>query len=95
MTFGEELRKLREQKGLSLRRLAMLCDVTPSYMSKVERDDCSIPSSEMIRRIAFYVGGDGDRMALRAGRIPEWIRKHLQNNVNQCVEFFESLDPQK
>lgn len=35
--FGETLRELRLEKGLSQEKLAELCDLTPNYISFLER----------------------------------------------------------
>lgn len=38
-TFGETLRKLREDGGMPLRKLAALLDIDQSTLSKIERDE--------------------------------------------------------
>lgn len=38
-TFGETLRKLREDDGMPLRRLAALLDIDQSTLSKIERNE--------------------------------------------------------
>lgn len=59
MTFGEKLRELMTERGLSLRKLAprVPCDV--GYLSKVSRD-LKVPSSDMVARLddALDVGGE-------------------------------------
>lgn len=38
-TFGEHIRKLREQFGLPLRKVAASLDIDPSTLSKIERGE--------------------------------------------------------
>lgn len=38
-TFGEKLRKLREENGMPLRKLASLLDIDQSTLSKIERNE--------------------------------------------------------
>ncbi|MEX1015090.1 MAG: helix-turn-helix transcriptional regulator [Candidatus Paceibacterota bacterium] len=46
-SFGEHIRKLREEKGLPLRKVAAVLDIDPSTLSKVERGERSA-NKEMI-----------------------------------------------
>ena len=56
MTLGEQLKKLRVDKGLSQPELAELASIEQSYLSKLENDK-SLPSNEVFRRLlnAFSV----------------------------------------
>jgi transcriptional regulator with XRE-family HTH domain len=38
-SFGSWFREVREQNGYTVRGMAKILEVTPSYLSKVERDD--------------------------------------------------------
>ncbi len=38
LSFGAELRRLREQRGLSLRKLARMIHYDPGHLSRVEND---------------------------------------------------------
>lgn len=57
-TFGEKLRDLMAERGLSLRKLAPRVPCDPGYLSKVARD-LQVPSREMAARIddALDAGG--------------------------------------
>lgn len=46
--FGEHLKSVREGKGLSLRRLADLCDLDNSNISKIEHGKFDIQLSTII-----------------------------------------------
>ena len=52
---GSQLRALRQKRGLSLRTLAELCDLSPNTISLIERGDSS-PSVSTLRRLATALG---------------------------------------
>ena len=50
--FGEKLRKLRKEKGFSIRKLSELSGVAHSYLSQVETGKRGIPKVETLEKIA-------------------------------------------
>ena len=81
--FGQFFKKMREKKGLSLRRFCVENNVDPGNMSKLERGLLSPPQSrEKLEEYAGYLhieeGSDDwyeffDLAAAEAGRIPQDI----------------------
>lgn len=69
--FGERLRRLREARRLSVRRLARLVAVSPSYLSRIERNHVPPPSERTIARIARALAVETDGLLATAGRVPE------------------------
>lgn len=53
MTIGENIRKTREQKGISQSNLARLAGVSNDYMNKIECDKVSNVGLEKLAAIAF------------------------------------------
>ncbi len=53
--IGTQLRALRRKRGLSLRGLAELCDLSPTTISLIERGDSS-PSVSTLHRLATALG---------------------------------------
>jgi len=51
VTFGELIKKLREDKGLPLRKVAAHLDIDPSTLGKIERNERSA-NKEMIEKFA-------------------------------------------
>jgi transcriptional regulator with XRE-family HTH domain len=49
--FGEKLKSLRQQRGLTMRQLGELLEVSDSYVSKMETGD-KIPNVVMVLRVA-------------------------------------------
>ena len=50
ITFGEMLRKLREDSEMPLRKLAALLDLDQSTLSKIERNERN-PNTELIEKV--------------------------------------------
>ena len=48
MSFGHTLRRFREARSLSLRELAKLCDVDHAYIHRLERDEKTAPSEQVV-----------------------------------------------
>jgi len=55
-TFGEILRKLREDRGLTLRQVEEKAKVSNAYLSQVERGERGIPSIRILTRLAEVYG---------------------------------------
>jgi len=51
VTFGEVIKKLREENGLPLRKVAAHLDIDPSTLGKIERNERSA-NKEMIEKFA-------------------------------------------
>jgi len=49
-SFGERLRRLRETKGLSVRQLAEMAEISPGFLSQIERS-LAQPSIGTLRKI--------------------------------------------
>ena len=48
MSFGHTLRRFREARSLSLREFAKLCDVDHAYIHRLERDEKTAPSEQVV-----------------------------------------------
>jgi transcriptional regulator with XRE-family HTH domain len=75
--FGQRIRQLRRQTGLSLRDLAPKVNVGFTYLSKVETgrlDFGSYPSEALIHKLAEALDADEDELLLLAEKIPTKIK---------------------
>lgn len=50
--FGEFLRNLREQRGLTLRDVEKSARISNAYLSQIERGDRGIPNFKILNRLA-------------------------------------------
>ena len=48
MSFGYALRNFRESRGLSLRELSKLCDTDHAYIHRLEKDEKTAPSDQVV-----------------------------------------------
>jgi len=56
LMFGHTLRMLRTTAGISLRNLAKKMDVSPAYLSQIERGKLPPPTHNRIAKIAETIG---------------------------------------
>lgn len=64
-TFGERIKRLREEKGLPQRKVAALLDIDTSLLAKYEKDTRQ-PSKELIMKIADLFAVNGDELYTEA-----------------------------
>lgn len=67
--FGREVRGERERSGISLRKLASLLDMSPSYLSKLERGLVAPPSEKFIESMSEILNIDRDYLMASAGKV--------------------------
>jgi HTH-type transcriptional regulator, competence development regulator len=67
--FGAFIRREREAKEIGLREMAKKIGVSPTYLSKVERDEFAPPAEDKVRAIAAIIKCDADDLLARAGRV--------------------------
>ena len=78
--FGAYVRQEREEREFGLRELAKMIGVSPTYLSKVERDEFPPPAEDKVRKIAKIFDIDVDELLALAGKVSsdlsEIIREH-------------------
>ena len=78
--FGAYVRQEREGREIGLREMAKKIGVSPTYLSKVERDEFSPPAEDKVRKIAEIFSIDVDELLALAGKVSsdlsEIIREH-------------------
>lgn len=84
--FGIRIKRLRKRHGYSLKTLANSLKVNYTYLSKIENNR-SIPSEEFIEKIAQVFNYDPEELKVRAGKIPEDIRKILRDNPKTVIDY--------
>jgi transcriptional regulator with XRE-family HTH domain len=52
--FGERLRKLREERGILLKEMAVELGVSPTYLSALEHGRRSKPNWSFVQRVIHY-----------------------------------------
>ena len=90
MRFGERVRQLRLQNGLTQGALAASLEVSMSYICKVENEKLQFgdyPSEKFIHKLAGELKADEDELLLLADKVPMSIRKRIR----QRPELFRKL----
>src|ERR1700736_5995900 len=67
--FGAFVRREREANEIGLREMAKMIGVSPTYLSKVERDEFPPPVEDKVKAIARIINCDADELLARAGRV--------------------------
>ena len=67
--FGAFIRRERESREIGLREMAKMIGVSPTYLSKIERDEFSPPAEDKVKAIAKIIACDADDLLARAGRV--------------------------
>lgn len=87
-SFGEHIRKLREENGLPLRKVAAVLDIDPSTLSKIERGERSA-NKEMIPILAELFNEDVETLGLIL--LSDKVAYHLryEENPNEILKVAE------
>jgi transcriptional regulator with XRE-family HTH domain len=76
--FGAFVRGQREAKEIGLREMAKMIGVSPTYLSKIERDEFPPPAEDKVMAIAKIIGCDADDLLARAGRVSSEISEIIK-----------------
>ncbi len=94
--FGENIRKLREQRmesdqTFSLRQVAARCGVTPAYLSRVERGEVAPPGEDTLLKLAHELGENPDVMLAQAGKISADLRSVILARPQLFAELIRAI----
>jgi transcriptional regulator with XRE-family HTH domain len=78
--FGAFIRARREAKEIGLREMARMIGVSPTYVSKVERDEYPPPAEDKIRLIAEVIDCDVDELLAKAGKVASDLSDIIKRN---------------
>jgi transcriptional regulator with XRE-family HTH domain len=77
--FGAFIRREREAREIGLREMAKKIGVSPTYLSKVERDEFPAPAEDKIAAIARILGLDLDETLALAGKVASDVREVIRS----------------
>jgi transcriptional regulator with XRE-family HTH domain len=84
-TFGQTLRRLREEAQISLRTFAKMVDRTPTYISKIERDELDPPAETVVKEMARILKQNENDMIALAGRIPSDLPEIIRQQPREMA----------
>jgi transcriptional regulator with XRE-family HTH domain len=77
-SLGQRIRRKRKEKDFGLREAATKLDISPTYLSEVERDvEPRPPAERVIRAIAELFDDDFDQLMTMAGRVSEDVEAFI------------------
>ena len=95
--FGQYVRQRRLQLqaskpgAYSLRQVAALMKVQPSFLSKVERGDSTPPSEEKTKTLAAILGEDPDILLALAGKVSKDLREVIMKRPKLFAELIRQM----
>src|SRR5690348_3945372 len=85
--FGPTVRSLRTARGIKLRKFAEMIGITPTYLSKIEREEVAPPAEDKIRLIAKELEQNVDELLALAGRVGTDISDIVKKNPKELADF--------
>src|SRR5690349_117010 len=103
--FGAFMRREREIREIGLREMARMIAVSPTYLSKVERDEFPPPAEDKVKAIAKIIEWDADDLLARAGRVSSDVSDIIKRRPVELAAMLRAVqkvwnaertrDPQK
>jgi transcriptional regulator with XRE-family HTH domain len=88
--FGAFIRREREAKEIGLREMAKKIGVSPTYLSKVERDEFPPPAEDKVRKVAGVLGLDADELLALAGRVASDLTDIIRERPREMADFLRA-----
>lgn len=81
MAFGLIVREKRNEQQIGLTDFVERLGVSPTYWSRVEREQENPPRDDLVERAAAILGVRMDELFIEAGRLPPDMRDDLREVV--------------
>src|SRR5208282_5528525 len=88
--FGAFVRRERVAKEIGLREMAKMIGVSPTYLSKVERDEFAPPTEDKVKAIAQIIGCDVDELLARAGRVASDLSDIIKQHPRELAALLRT-----
>ena len=86
------MRRRREKQEIGLRQFAKMIGVSPTYLSKVERDEFDPPAEDKVIAIADALGFDRDELLALAGRVSSDLTDIIRRHPREMASFLRSAN---
>lgn len=86
MSIGQQIRRRREQQGLSLTDLARLSGVSKGYLSQIENNSSARPSALTLFKIASALGTSVGELLGKSGPDSQSIDLDIPESLQQFAE---------
>lgn len=91
MGFKDYLKTLRKTKGLTIRQLSLYSGISHTYLSQIETGKRSVPSPEIIRKLAKTLQVDYNEMLTVAGYLDAESDKNERFKTISLEEALQEL----
>ncbi|MGH9442599.1 MAG: helix-turn-helix domain-containing protein [Thermoanaerobaculia bacterium] len=91
LSFGNAIRWRREARHIGLRALARATSLSPSYLSRIERDRVPPPSVEVIERLAGVLNASSEDLFAAAGILPDGVLTFVRNRPGIALRLLTLL----
>ena len=88
--FGAYVRQEREGREIGLREMAKMIGVSPTYLSKIERDEFAPPAEDKVRKIAEIFGSDADELLALAGRVSSDLSEIIRQRPRELAALLRT-----
>jgi transcriptional regulator with XRE-family HTH domain len=88
--FGAFIRGEREAREIGLREMARMIGVSPTYLSKVERDEFPPPAEDKVKAIARVIECDADELLARADRVSSDLSDIIKRHPVEMAELLRT-----
>ncbi|MCH8999533.1 MAG: helix-turn-helix transcriptional regulator [Proteobacteria bacterium] len=88
--FGAYVRQERKDREIGLREMAKKIGVSPTYLSKVERDDFPPPAEDKVRKIAEIFGIDVDELLALAGKVSSDLSEIIRERPRELAALLRT-----
>ncbi len=92
MKFGRTIRKLREEKNISIAQFARKVGISPSYLAPIERDVFPPPAEHKVLKIAKALDQNPDELLALAGRIGTDLRAIIRRQPVNAGRMLRAID---
>lgn len=92
--FGQYVKKLRKNKGMTIRQLELYSGVSNSYLSLLENGKRGIPSPEVLKKISVPLDHSYHDLMAKAGYLKDYdtINEYLEEAPEDIKHLFSNPD---
>lgn len=91
MRFGKTVRKLREEKQISIAQLAKRAGMSPTYLAPIERDVFPPPAESKVVKIAKALDQDSDEFLALAGRVASDLNRIIRRRPSPTARLLRAV----
>jgi HTH-type transcriptional regulator, competence development regulator len=90
MSFGTLIRQERLARGFPLRQMAKTIGISPTYLSKIEREQFPPPAEDKVKDIAALFGWDPDELLAQADRVASDLIEIIKRAPIETAAFLRA-----